>query len=219
MYHYLFPFDISMVLCSFLANSFPIIPVQAVIFLAPLTFNLNLEEDPTVNRIEDSMMIWKSICSNKLLERTTIILFMNKMDVLAATLKSGLRVKDYVISYGDQPNDMPSVVKCMSLPPSTDPTSFKSPSQTSGKNLGRITYVCPFPNRKFSHSLCTEKTLARDPIVLLARNVGYCMSVGPPTFSPLTSYVSRQDTASTKALLLGVREGILLSQLSESSVI
>ena len=90
--------------------------MQAVIFLAPLTFNLTLEEDPTVNRIEDSMMIWKSICANSLLKRTIIILFMNKMDVLATTLKSGIRVKDYVLSYGDQPNDVPSVVKCMTLP-------------------------------------------------------------------------------------------------------
>lgn len=88
-------------------------PVQAIIFLAPLTFNLNLEEDPTVNRIEDSIMIWKAICSNKLLERTIIILFLNKMDVLAGALESGLQVRDYVTSYGDLPNDMPSVAKCM----------------------------------------------------------------------------------------------------------
>lgn len=94
--------------------------MHAIIFLAPLTFNLTLEEDPSINRIEDSMMIWKAICSNKLLERTVIILFLNKMDVLAAALESGLRVKDYVTSYGDLANDVPSVTKCMSfcLPPS-----------------------------------------------------------------------------------------------------
>lgn len=28
-------------------------------------------------------------------------------------LESGLRVKDYVTSYGNLPNDAPSVVKCM----------------------------------------------------------------------------------------------------------
>jgi len=89
--------------------------VQAIIFLAPLTFNLTLEEDPTINRIEDSMIIWKAICSNRVLERTTVILFLNKMDVLAAALKSGLRVRDYVTSYGDQPNDVSSVAKCMTL--------------------------------------------------------------------------------------------------------
>ena len=106
-----------------LANLFPIIPVQAIIFLAPLTFNLTLEEDPTVNRIEDSMIIWKAICSNRVLERTTIILFLNKMDVLAAALKSGLRVRDYVTSYGDQPNEVPSVAKCMSLLLCTTPSA------------------------------------------------------------------------------------------------
>jgi len=89
--------------------------VQAIIFLAPLTFNLTLEEDPSVNRIEDSIIIWKAICSNRLLDRTTIILFMNKMDVLAATLEDGLRVRDYVTSYGDQPNDVLSVTKCTSF--------------------------------------------------------------------------------------------------------
>ena len=88
--------------------------MQAIIFLAPLTFNLALEEDPSVNRIEDSILIWKAICSNKLLERTVIILFLNKMDVLAAALKSGLRVKDYVTSYSGA-NDVPSVAKCMSF--------------------------------------------------------------------------------------------------------
>lgn len=87
--------------------------MQAIIFLAPLTFNLSLEEDPTVNRVEDSIIIWKAICSNRLLERTVIILFLNKMDVLGTALKSGLQVRDYVTSYGDLPNDVPSVAKCM----------------------------------------------------------------------------------------------------------
>jgi guanine nucleotide-binding protein alpha-1 subunit len=108
--------------------------VQAIIFLAPLTFNLALEEDPTVNRIEDSILIWKTICSNRLLERTTIILFLNKMDVLAAALESGLRVKDYVTSYGDLANDVPSVAKCMSF--SLAPRRLTdSALQTSGINL------------------------------------------------------------------------------------
>ena len=103
--------------CLSIVNWHAITLVHAIIFLAPLTFNLTLEEDPSVNRIEDSIMIWKAICSNKLLERTAIILFLNKMDVLAATLGSGLRVKDYVTSYGDLPNDVPSVSRCMSLSP------------------------------------------------------------------------------------------------------
>ncbi|EKM50981.1 uncharacterized protein PHACADRAFT_262889 [Phanerochaete carnosa HHB-10118-sp] len=85
--------------------------VQAIIFLAPLAFNLMLEEDSKVNRLEDSIMLWREICQNQLLEGATLILFFNKMDILQATLASGVRVQKYVPSYGDQPNDVPHVVK------------------------------------------------------------------------------------------------------------
>lgn len=109
--------------CLSLTDLFSIPPVQAIIFLAPLTFNLTLEEDPTVNRVEDSIMIWKALCSNRLLERTIVVLFLNKMDVLKAALKSGLRVRDFVTSYGDLPNDAHSVAKCMSFLPHTKPVN------------------------------------------------------------------------------------------------
>ncbi|KAI0795968.1 G-protein alpha subunit [Abortiporus biennis] len=85
--------------------------VQAIIFLAPLAFNLMLEEDPKVNRLEDSISLWREICSNPLLSKTTLILFLNKMDILQATLAAGIRVQKYVPSYGDQPNDVQHVVK------------------------------------------------------------------------------------------------------------
>ena len=34
------------------------------------------------------------------------------MDILQATLASGIRVQKFVPSYGDQPNDVVHVVKC-----------------------------------------------------------------------------------------------------------
>ena len=34
------------------------------------------------------------------------------MDILQATLAAGIRVVKYVPSYGEQPNDVPSVTKC-----------------------------------------------------------------------------------------------------------
>ncbi|KAG1771924.1 guanine nucleotide binding protein, alpha subunit, partial [Suillus placidus] len=37
--------------------------VQAIIFLAPLSFNQVLEEDRQVNRLEDSIYLWKEVCS------------------------------------------------------------------------------------------------------------------------------------------------------------
>ena len=76
--------------------------MQAIIFLAPLAFNLTLEEDPKVNRLvralpispsfllsarrltswavqEDSITLWREVCTNALLAKTTLILFLNKV--------------------------------------------------------------------------------------------------------------------------------------------
>ncbi|KAF8968482.1 heterotrimeric GTP-binding alpha subunit [Flammula alnicola] len=85
--------------------------VQAILFLAPLAFNQTLEEDVRVNRLEDSLHLWRDICQNKLLANANLVLFFNKKDVLIATLKAGVRVSKYVPTYGDLPNDVPSVTK------------------------------------------------------------------------------------------------------------
>ncbi|KAF8151451.1 heterotrimeric GTP-binding alpha subunit [Crassisporium funariophilum] len=85
--------------------------VQAILFLAPLAFNQTLEEDSRVNRLEDSLYLWRDICSNKLLSNANLILFFNKRDVLSTTLASGVKVNKYVPTYGDLPNDVPSVTK------------------------------------------------------------------------------------------------------------
>ena len=39
-------------------------------------------KDPHVNRLEDSLLLWKSIVSNKLLCNVNIVLFLNKCDLL-----------------------------------------------------------------------------------------------------------------------------------------
>ncbi|KAL1731583.1 guanine nucleotide binding protein, alpha subunit [Schizophyllum commune] len=82
---------------------------QAILFLAPLSFNMMLPDDPRTNRLEDSIGLWKMICSNKLLQKCNLILFLNKRDILEQTLKSGVQVKDWVPSYGDAPNEVDHV--------------------------------------------------------------------------------------------------------------
>ncbi|KAF8641736.1 hypothetical protein AX16_009813 [Volvariella volvacea WC 439] len=84
--------------------------VQAILFLAPLAFNETLEEDPRVNRLEDSLFLWREICANKLLANSHIILFLNKKDVLEATLAAGVQVRQYVPNYNHS-NDVQSVTK------------------------------------------------------------------------------------------------------------
>jgi len=84
--------------------------INSIIFLAPVScFDQRLAEDPKVNRLEDSLLIWKHVCTSRLLENIQLILFLNKIDLLEDKLKSGVRFDKYVVNYGDHPNDVPSV--------------------------------------------------------------------------------------------------------------
>jgi len=81
--------------------------VDAIIFLAPISgFDQVLTEDRSINRLEDSVLLWKSVCSNKLLVNVDLVLFLNKCDILEAKLKAGVRLAKYVRSYGDRSNDL-----------------------------------------------------------------------------------------------------------------
>lgn len=83
--------------------------MDAIIFLAPISaFDQVLAEEPTVNRLADSFKLWTSIVSNKLLQHTNMILFLNKVDIMHAKLASGIRLSDFVDSYGRRPNDFDS---------------------------------------------------------------------------------------------------------------
>lgn len=57
-------------------------------------------------------MLWKAVCSNKLLTKVELILFMNKCDILDRKLKSGIRLSKYLRSFGDRPNDLDTAQKC-----------------------------------------------------------------------------------------------------------
>ncbi|KAF9461031.1 G-protein alpha subunit [Collybia nuda] len=86
--------------------------VNAIIF--PIScFDEQLLEDPDVNRLEDSFLLWKAVCSSKILKQTTMILFLNKCDILRRKLRSGILLRDYVPNYGDRPNDAADVLKFM----------------------------------------------------------------------------------------------------------
>lgn len=55
-----------------------------------------------------------TIVSNDLLKDTNMILFLNKIDLLRQKLESGIYLKDWVVSYGDRPNDLENVQACES---------------------------------------------------------------------------------------------------------
>jgi guanine nucleotide-binding protein subunit alpha len=85
--------------------------------MAPIScFDENLEEDRRVNRIIDSIELWKAICASKLLSGVQLILFLNKCDLLSRKLKRGTsRVHDYFPDIDKESNDMKSVAACESL--------------------------------------------------------------------------------------------------------
>ena len=65
-----------------------------------------------MNRLEDSLLLWKSVVSNKLLVNVSIVLFLNKCDLLKAKLEKGVSLAYHMPSYRDRPNDYDSVSKC-----------------------------------------------------------------------------------------------------------
>ena len=61
--------------------------VTAIIFCASLSaYDLKLVEDEGMNRMHESMKLFDSICNNKWFTDTSIILFLNKMDLLEAKI-------------------------------------------------------------------------------------------------------------------------------------
>ncbi|KAF8802720.1 G-alpha-domain-containing protein [Phlegmacium glaucopus] len=78
----------------------------AIIFLAPISaFDQYLEEDPKTNRIDDSLQLFTSICSNKLLKGAHLVLLLNKIDVLREKLNAGTQIRKYITSFGERPNN------------------------------------------------------------------------------------------------------------------
>ncbi|KAH9477866.1 Guanine nucleotide-binding protein alpha-4 subunit [Psilocybe cubensis] len=86
--------------------------IDIIIFLAPMSgFNQVLAEDTNVNRLTDSLRLWQSICSNRILAGVEFVLFLNKLDILESKLKSGIQFADFVTSYGNKPNETEPVSK------------------------------------------------------------------------------------------------------------
>ncbi|KAK7683158.1 hypothetical protein QCA50_013831 [Cerrena zonata] len=74
--------------------------VNAMIFLCSMAgFNQTLSEDRSINRLLDSLTIWKTVCSSKLLSNVTFIMLLNKCDLLEQKLKAGEQFARYVRSF------------------------------------------------------------------------------------------------------------------------
>ncbi|KAF6197603.1 hypothetical protein GE061_008568, partial [Apolygus lucorum] len=95
--------------------------VTAIIFVtACSSYNMVLREDPTQNRLRESLDLFKSIWNNRWLRTISVILFLNKQDLLAEKIKAGKsRLEDYFQDFSryetpveaDIGNEDPQVVR------------------------------------------------------------------------------------------------------------
>lgn len=64
--------------------------VTAIIFVtACSSYNMVLREDPTQNRLRESLDLFKSIWNNRWLRTISVILFLNKQDLLSEKIQAG----------------------------------------------------------------------------------------------------------------------------------
>lgn len=70
--------------------------VTAIIFVvACSSFNMVIREDGKTNRLRESLDLFESIWNNRWLRTVSIILFLNKMDVLRKKVEQGKRIENY----------------------------------------------------------------------------------------------------------------------------
>ncbi|CAE6446609.1 unnamed protein product [Rhizoctonia solani] len=85
--------------------------MDSLIVMVPVSaFNQVLDEDPTVNRLQDSFEMWRELCNTTTLHHIPVLLFLNKIDLLEKKLHAGINFSDYLISYRDRPNEPKSVL-------------------------------------------------------------------------------------------------------------
>ncbi|KAL1918491.1 uncharacterized protein VTP21DRAFT_3151 [Calcarisporiella thermophila] len=82
---------------------------NAILFLAAISsFDQTLSEDPSINRLTDSVDLFRSICNHPLLKKSAMILFLNKTDILQMKLDAGIRVGKFFPEYKGS-NDFESI--------------------------------------------------------------------------------------------------------------
>ena len=63
--------------------------VEAVLFVTSLSgYDMTLTEDGTTNRMEESLNLFQAICTNKFFDNSSIVLFLNKLDLFTEKINN-----------------------------------------------------------------------------------------------------------------------------------
>ncbi|KAJ3366571.1 hypothetical protein HDU91_001792 [Kappamyces sp. JEL0680] len=80
--------------------------VKTVIFVASLSsYDQNMVEEPDVNRMVDSLVLFEEMANHKLLESKSFILFLNKKDLYEEKIKTK-NIVDYFPNYKGKPGSI-----------------------------------------------------------------------------------------------------------------
>ncbi|CAE7209482.1 unnamed protein product [Rhizoctonia solani] len=105
--------------------------VDLLIILVPVSaFDQYLAEDHSVNRLQDSFEMWTELCKTSALHHIPVLLFLNKTDLLEKKLLSGVRFSEFLVSYGDRPNEPKRVLNYLTKRFIGMRKSSKAPSGT-----------------------------------------------------------------------------------------
>nr|XP_040131227.1 guanine nucleotide-binding protein G(olf) subunit alpha [Ictidomys tridecemlineatus] len=84
-------------------SSVPHVDVTAIIYVAACSsYNMVIREDNNTNRLRESLDLFESIWNNRWLRTISIILFLNKQDMLAEKVLAGKsKIEDYFPEYAN----------------------------------------------------------------------------------------------------------------------
>lgn len=74
--------------------------MTVLLFLVAIQeFDQTLYEDESVNRLQESITLFESVANSRYFSSSSIILFLNKIDLFRAKLESGTKLVDYCPDY------------------------------------------------------------------------------------------------------------------------
>ena len=74
--------------------------VTVLLFLVAIQeFDQSLYEDESVNRLQESVTLFESVANSRYFANSSIILFLNKIDLFQQKLRAGTQLRDYCPDY------------------------------------------------------------------------------------------------------------------------
>ncbi|KAK6187161.1 hypothetical protein SNE40_005247 [Patella caerulea] len=120
--------------------------VRCILFVAALScYDLTLYEDSSVNRLVESLKLFRGICNNRFFVNTAMILFMNKLDLFQDKIRnSGRHLRYFFPDYSGADHDVDSAaryVQHLFMMQNNNPSKVIYPHFTTATDTSNIQVV------------------------------------------------------------------------------